>query len=132
MTGANGNNDVTTFRTFFDLPTGDSWPTPTLDFGQQPALHVCTDRQAIFPFRKPCDLDDLVENSLDVEWSGAVAKNAQIVLVSSYPASATDDNLYDSASYIVETSHRSPSTAPHHERELRRVRTGQGTGGNVQ
>jgi hypothetical protein len=45
--------------------------------------------------------NDLIENSLDVEWSGAVAKNAQIVLVASYPASASDDNLYDSESYIV-------------------------------
>jgi subtilase family serine protease len=43
----------------------------------------------------------LLENTLDVEWSGSVAKNAQIVLVASYPASATDDNLYDSESFIV-------------------------------
>ena len=37
----------------------------------------------------PCGIDDLQENSLDVEWSGSVAKNAQIVLVACYPASST-------------------------------------------
>jgi subtilase family serine protease len=51
---------------------------------------------------QPCGIDDLLENSLDVEWSASVAKNAQIVLVASYPASSTDDNLYDSESYIVD------------------------------
>ena len=30
-----------------------------------------------------------------------VAKGAQIVLVSSYPASSSDDGLYDSESYII-------------------------------
>ena len=55
----------------------------------------------MLPIRQSCGIDDLTENSLDVEWSGSVAKNAQIVLVSSYPASASDDNLYDSESYIV-------------------------------
>ena len=30
VTGANGNNDVATFRTFFDLPTSNSWNTPIL------------------------------------------------------------------------------------------------------
>jgi hypothetical protein len=48
-----------------------------------------------------CDNNDLIENSLDVEWSGAIAKGANIVLVSSYPASSSDDGLYDSESYIV-------------------------------
>ena len=69
---------------------------------------MCTDRTGTLP----CGIDDLIENSLDVEWSGSIAKNAQIVLVSTYPASATDDNLYDSESYIVNNvATSSPSTA---------------------
>ena len=44
--------------------------------------------------------DDLLENTLDVEWSGATAKNAQIVLVTS-ASSATTDGAYLSEQYIV-------------------------------
>ena len=94
--GANGLDDVRTFRTFFDLPTGNSWNTPIQISGNGQPLTVCTNASLY------CSLDDLIENSLDVEWSGSVAKNAQIVLVASYPASTSDDNLYDSESYIVD------------------------------
>jgi hypothetical protein len=45
--------------------------------------------------------DDLVENSLDVEWAGAVAKGASIVLVTSAALTATTDPLYLSESYAV-------------------------------
>ena len=75
----------------------------------------------------PCGIDDLIENSLDVEWSGAVAKNAQIVLVSSYPASATDDTLYDSESYIVNNLTARIMNVSYGACEL-----GLGTAGNVQ
>ena len=100
-TGANGNNDVATFRNFFGLPTGNPANRPIRVSGStsnppQP-LTVCTDTTGT----ALCGIDDLIENSLDVEWSGAIAKNAQIVLVATYPASASDDNLYDSESYIV-------------------------------
>ena len=44
---------------------------------------------------------DLVENSLDVEWSGAIAKGANIVLVTSSAATPTTDPLYLSESYVV-------------------------------
>lgn len=94
---ANGNNDVATFRTFFDLPTNNPQNTPIQVSGNSHPLEVCTDTSGT----QPCGIDDLLENSLDVEWSGSIAKNAQIVLVASYPASDTDDNLYDSESYIV-------------------------------
>jgi subtilase family serine protease len=99
-TGTNGNNDIATFRTFFGLPTGNAVNTPKRISGNSQALTVCS---APMPSSTDdlCDVDDELENSLDVEWSGAVAKNAQIILVASYPASASDDSLYDSESYIV-------------------------------
>jgi subtilase family serine protease len=96
-TGANGNNDVATFRNFFGLPTGNPANTPIRVSGNSQPLTVCTSTSST----ALCGIDDLLENSLDVEWSGSIAKNAQIVLVASYPASASDDNLYDSESYIV-------------------------------
>jgi len=95
-TGASGANDIATFRTFFGLPTGNAANTPMRISGNSQPLTVCSSALEIY-----CSVDDLIENTLDVEWSGSVARNAQIVLVASYPASTTDDNLYDSESYIV-------------------------------
>ena len=46
-------------------------------------------------------LDDRMENTLDVEWSGAAAPGASIVLVTSSQTSQTTDALYASESYIV-------------------------------
>lgn len=94
-------NDVATFRNFF-MPSYTSTPAPILISGNSSPLKVCTDTTGNLPYpTAPCTLDDLLENTLDVEWSGAIAPKAQIVLVSSYPNSTTDDNLYDSESYIV-------------------------------
>ena len=129
-TGANGNNDVLTFRNFFGLPyVGGTVPgipanTPIRISGnsQQP-LTICTSTLST----ALCGIDDLVENSLDVEWSASVAKNAQIVLVASYPASASDDNLYDSESYIVNNVTAHIMNVSYGECEL-----GNGTAGNVQ
>jgi hypothetical protein len=131
VVGANGNNDVATFRTFFNLPTNNSRNTPIQISGNSQPLQVCTSTLS----NALCGLGDLEENSLDVEWSGAVAKNAQIVLVASYPASSTDDNLYDSESYIVDNVGNSSSpvfgahvmNVSYGECEL-----GLGTAGNVQ
>ena len=95
-TGASGANDIATFRTFFGLPTGNAANTPIRISGNSEPLTVCSSTTDTL-----CGTSDLLENTLDVEWSGSVAKNAQIVLVASYPASSTDDNLYDSESYIV-------------------------------
>jgi hypothetical protein len=97
IVGSNGKNDVKTFRTIFGLPTTNTYNTPILQSGNSKPLTVCTSTAS----NAFCGEGDLIENTLDVEWSGAIAKNAQIVLVSSYPASASDDNLYDSESYIV-------------------------------
>lgn len=46
-------------------------------------------------------LDDRMENTLDVEWSGAAAPGAKIVLVTSSQTSQTTDALYASESYII-------------------------------
>ncbi len=125
---ANGSNDVATFRTFFDLPTNNSWNQPIQMSGNSAPLTVCTDSTGTLPYSTdPCGIGDLEENSLDVEWSGAVAKNAQIILVSSYPASASDDTLYDSESYIVDHLTAHIMNVSYGECEL-----GLGTAGNVQ
>ncbi len=121
--GANGSNDVATFRTFFNLPTNNSYNTPIQMSGNSQPLTVCTDTTGTLP----CGLGDLEENALDVEWSGAVAKNAQIILVASYPASVTDDNLYDSESYIVDHLTAHIMNVSYGECEL-----GLGTAGNVE
>lgn len=117
----NYSNDVATFRTFFNLPTSNSWNTPIQISGNSSPLTVCTNSSLY------CSLGDLEENSLDVEWSGAVAKNAQIVLVASYPTSASDDGLYDSESYIVNNLTAHIMNVSYGECEL-----GLGTGGNVE
>jgi hypothetical protein len=121
-TGANGNNDIATFRNYFDLPTNNSWNTPQRISGNSQPLTVCSSAT-----NNLCNQNDLIENSLDVEWSGAVAKNAQIILVASYPASASDDNLYDSESYIVNNITARIMNVSYGECEL-----DLGTGGNVQ
>jgi subtilase family serine protease len=89
-------SDIQTFRTSFGLPTNLPANTPTVVItNSDPGVCPTTDPNY------PSCLDDLVENSLDVEWSGAVAKNASIILVTSDATTATTDNLYLSESYIV-------------------------------
>jgi subtilase family serine protease len=74
-------NDIATFRTFFGLPTNIPantpqiiHPNPGLPGGDDPGICTATSGAAA------CTIDDLIENSLDVEWSGAVAKNAHSFL----------------------------------------------------
>ena len=120
-------NDVATFRNFF-LPSYTSTPAPILISGNSSPVTVCTSTTGLLPFpTNPCTLNDLLENSLDVEWSGAVAPKAQIVLVSSYPTSTTDDTLYDSESYIINNLTARIMNVSYGECEL-----GLGTAGNVQ
>ena len=121
-----GANDVSTFRTFFNLPTNNAANMPIRVSGNSSPLTVCTSTSAT----ALCGQGDLIENSLDVEWSASVAKNAQIVLVASYPTSSTDDNLYDSESYIVnhvDTLNARIMNVSYGECEL-----GLGTAGNVE
>jgi subtilase family serine protease len=98
-------NDISTFRTFFGLPTNLPantpqivHPNPSLPGGDDPGICTTTSTTAA------CTIDDLFENSLDVEWSASIAKNAQIILVTAASQSATDDTLYDAESFIVDNT----------------------------
>ncbi len=82
--------DVTAFRSAFGLPA----KTPMV-------LITNSDPGACPGFATSC-ADDLVENTLDVEWAGAVAKGASIVLVTSSAPTTTSDPLYLSENYIVQ------------------------------
>ena len=112
-------SDVATFRSTFGLPAN----TPTIQSGNGTTPTVCT---APTTSTAACTLDDLIENSLDVEWSGAVAPAANIILVTSASDSATDDTLWDSESYIVTNKVAPIMNVSYGECEL-----GQGTAGNV-
>jgi len=70
-------------------------------------------------------LDDRMENTLDVEWSGAAAPGASIVLVTSSQTSQTTDALYASESYIVNNNVAKIMSVSYGECEL-----GMGTAGN--
>ncbi|MGA2537988.1 MAG: S53 family peptidase, partial [Terracidiphilus sp.] len=121
-TGANGNNDVKQFRSIFGLPTNEGANTPIRVSGNSQPLTVCSSTAS----NAICGIEDLTENTLDVEWSGSVAKNAQIVLVASYPASASDDGLYDSASYAIQNK-----TAPILSVSYGQCELFEGTSGNA-
>jgi len=111
------NNDVATFRSTFGLPANQ----PTIVSGNGQPLIVCPDTIG------NCSVNDLIENTLDVEWSGAVAKGANIVLVASYPSSPSDDPLYDSESFIINNKTASIMNVSYGYCELY-----QGTSGNVE
>ena len=115
------NNDVATFRSAFGLPAYSSANQPTIVSGNSEPLTVCPDSNGL------CSVDDLIENTLDVEWAGAVAKGASIVLVASYPSSPSDDPLYDSESYIVNNQTANIMNVSYGGCELT-----QGTSGNVE
>jgi subtilase family serine protease len=75
--------DVATFRSAFNLPTNA--PTVVLN-GTDPGTSSANDR---------------LENTLDVEWSGAIAKNATIKLVTT-KSTSTSDGAMASAQYIID------------------------------
>lgn len=70
-------------------------------------------------------LDDRMENTLDVEWSGAAAPGASIVLVTSSQTSQTTDALYASESYIINNNVAKVMSVSYGECEF-----GMGTAGN--
>ena len=87
-------SDVASFRSVFGLPAGPTLKTVqtnSIDPGYCNATTVAAATHY-------CTIDDQTENALDVEWSGAIAKNAQIVLVVSGAATSTTDTVYASAS----------------------------------
>ncbi len=88
--------DVASFRSLFGLPATPAFTT-VLATTADPGL--CTNDTTTSPF---CTLDDQIENALDVEWSGAVAKKAQVVLVVSGATSASTDTVFLSASYAIQ------------------------------
>lgn len=90
-------SDVATFRSTFGLP-----PIPS--FKQVVANGIDPGQCGAVPTAY-CSVDDQTENSLDVEWSGAVAKGADIVLVvSGENASGSIDTVYASADYVIENA----------------------------
>lgn len=100
--------DVTAFRSAFGLPAYPSSPNPNVN---QPGVSVVIPPSTTDPGDCPgassststC-AGDLVENSLDVEWAGATAPGAHIILVASTSGTSnayTDDGVWISASYIV-------------------------------
>ena len=85
--------DVATFRSTFGLPAGTP-PRTIVANGVDPGL--CVGSTGV------CTIGDQIENSLDVEWSGAVAKGADVVLVVSGPTSPSTDTVYSSAQYVID------------------------------
>jgi subtilase family serine protease len=82
--------DVAAFRSAFGLPA------------KAPTVLITNHDPGTCPtFADSCS-GDLIENTLDVEWSGAVAKGAGIVLVTSSAPTPTSDALYLSENYIVQ------------------------------
>ncbi len=71
-----------------------------------------------------CTLDDQIENGLDVEWSGAVAKGATVDLIVTEQTN-TNDAIFDSAQYVVTNKNASIINVSYGLCELEL-----GTGGN--
>ncbi len=117
--------DITTFRSAFGLPAYAAATGSTPGFS---VIHPNTAPGDCSPASNSC-LGDLIENSLDVEWSGAIAKNASIILVASSPGTGTTfaaDPVYISSNYIVENNIANIMNVSYGECEL-----GLGTAGNA-
>ena len=82
--------DVAAFRAAFGLPA------------KVPKVTITNNDPGACPTFADSCAGDLIENTLDVEWSGAVAKGASIVLVTSSAPTPTSDALYLSENYIVQ------------------------------
>jgi subtilase family serine protease len=108
--------DVSSFRSTFGL-TGGAFNV--INNGTDPGYCISTSATAL------CGLTDQVENGLDVEWSGAVAKGATIDLVVT-AQTTTNDPVYDSAQYIIANK-----TAPIINVSYGLCELEEGTGGNA-
>jgi Pro-kumamolisin, activation domain/Abnormal spindle-like microcephaly-assoc'd, ASPM-SPD-2-Hydin len=84
--------DVNTFRTATGLKAFNSTGGPTFTV-KLPGTDPGT--------TNPNLAGDRLENTVDVEWSGAVAKNANIILVPGSANSTSSDGLFNSEQYIV-------------------------------
>ena len=87
--------DVANYRKVFGLPAGPPLKTIVAN-GVDPGQ--CT------AYAGYCTIGDLFENTLDVEVSGSVAKNAQIDLVVSGQTSPITDTVYSSANYVIQNN----------------------------
>jgi hypothetical protein len=120
-------SDIATFRKSFGLPAYSALT------GSTPGLKIVHPTGSSDPgdcstAASTC-IDDLIENSLDVEWAGAIAKNASILLVSSTTGSGTtysSDPVYIGANYIVNNKLAPIVNVSYGECEL-----GLGTAGNA-
>ena len=89
------SSDIAQFKNVFGLPAGSA---PTMVHVNNADPGVCTSSTNV------CGVGDLEENTLDVEWSGAVAPGAQIVLVNeayNSQTNPTNDPIYDSSQWVV-------------------------------
>lgn len=95
-------SDVTAFRTLFGLPTTGTY------FNQISVNAQASTCTASSTSKAACTIDDMDENTLDVQWSGAVAPGATVNL---YVTGATGavDTVWSSANYVVNTIYSSTS-----------------------
>ncbi len=92
-------SDVASFKSAFGLPAGTA---PVIAHGPDGDPGICTGGT------NACNGDDLDENSLDVEWSGAVAAGAQIVLVTdayNSQSNPTNDPVFDGAQWAIDNAY---------------------------
>lgn len=90
--------DVRNFKSYFGLSAGTD---PIIAAGPDGDPGICAGSTNV------CNQGDQIENSLDVEWSGAVAPGAQIVLVAdkyNSQTNPTNDPLYDGAQWAIENA----------------------------
>jgi subtilase family serine protease len=113
-------SDVTSFRSVFGLPAY------TTNVPQQINANGTATECTSTSSSAPCGINDLIENTLDVEWSGAVAPGAQIVLVVSGVTSPSTDSVYTSSDYVIQHNTAKILSVSYGECEL-----GEGTSGNV-
>ena len=91
--------DVSNFKSVFGLPAGN---TPAIAHGPDGDPGICSGST------NACNGGDLDENSLDVEWSGAVAPGAQIILVTDAyysQTTPTNDPIFDGAQWVVDNAY---------------------------
>lgn len=92
-------SDAASFKSFFGLPTGLA---PIIANGPDGDPGICSNSNNV------CGPGDLDENSLDVEWSGAMAPGAQVVLVTDAyndQSNPTNDPLFDGAQWAIDNSY---------------------------
>lgn len=121
-------SDVSNFRSIFGLPGG-----PAIQQIDTKASGTTATQCTSTSSTAACGQSDMLENSLDVEWSGAIAPAAQVdLVVTGQPSSCMSNNsgcidtVYDSAQYVVANKTANILSVSYGQCEL-----GEGTSGNV-